>query len=59
MFDKQEMTDNNITHFRRHLNEHESPYNTGSPPIFQSSIFSFDTFNDFSSAISEEDHHLL
>jgi cystathionine beta-lyase/cystathionine gamma-synthase len=53
------MKKNNINQILHHLEEHDLPYNAVSPPIFQSSIFSFDTFDDFSRAISKEEQHLL
>ncbi len=42
-----------------HLGEEDIPYNAVSPPIFQTSIFSFKSFKDFQRAITREDSHYL
>lgn len=42
-----------------HLGEKDLPYNAVSPPIFQTSIFSFKSFKEFQRAIGKEDKHYL
>ncbi len=42
-----------------HLGEEELPYNSVSPPIFQTSIFSFKSVKDFREAIGKEDAHYI
>ena len=42
-----------------HLGEDELPFNAVSPPIFQTSIFSFRSFEDFHEAICREDEHYI
>ncbi len=44
----------NITEILHHMGETNLPAGAVSPPIFQTSIFSFDTFDDFQNAISDE-----
>ncbi len=42
-----------------HLGERMLPYNAVSPPIFQTSIFSFGSFKEFQKAIAREDSYYL
>jgi cystathionine beta-lyase/cystathionine gamma-synthase len=42
-----------------HQGERELPFNAVSPPIFQTSIFCFKSFEDFQEALSDEASHYL
>lgn len=42
-----------------HLGEHDLPLGAVSPPIFQTSIFSFPTFDAFQEALSDEPSHYI
>lgn len=49
----------NITEILHHLGEDDFPFGAVSPPIFQTSIFSFPTFEKFQEALGDEYHHYL
>ncbi|HBK67376.1 MAG TPA: cystathionine beta-lyase, partial [Firmicutes bacterium] len=49
----------NVTEILHHLGEDNFPFGAVSPPIFQTSIFSFPTFEDFQQAMGDEAHHYL
>ncbi len=42
-----------------HLGERRLPYNAVSPPIFQTSIFCFESFEEFQEALADETSHYL
>jgi len=48
------MSDDNISEILHHMGEHDLPFNAVSPPIFQTSIFSFACFDDFRKALEDE-----
>lgn len=48
-----------VTDILHHLGEHQLPGNAVSPPIFQTSIFSFDSFESFQAALANEAEHFL
>lgn len=47
-------TDMDMTEILHHMGEHSLPMHAVAPPIFQSSIFCFDNFDDFRSALANE-----
>lgn len=53
-FKKHEITD--ILH---HMGEHSLPLNAVAPPIFQTSIFCFETFEEFQEALANEAEHFI
>ncbi|AFK07118.1 cystathionine beta-lyase/cystathionine gamma-synthase [Mesotoga prima MesG1.Ag.4.2] len=48
-----------ITEILHHLGEDDLPCGAVNPPIFQTSIFSFKGFDEFSTALSDETNHFL
>jgi cystathionine beta-lyase/cystathionine gamma-synthase len=48
-----------ITEILHHLGEEELPFNAVSPPIFQTSIFSFGSFDDFARAMADEQSRFI
>lgn len=42
-----------------HMGEHDLPFGAVSPPIFQTSIFSFPSFDAFQEALSDEPSHYI
>jgi len=48
------MNDNNLSHILHHLGEDDNPFGAVSPPIYQTSIFSFKSFADFREALNDE-----
>lgn len=42
-----------------HMGEHDLPFGAVSPPIFQTSIFSFPTFDAFQEALEDEPSHYI
>ena len=48
-----------ITEILHHLGEEDLPSGAVNPPLFQTSIFSFKDFDDFSTALSDETNHFL
>ena len=42
-----------------HMGEHDLPGNAVSPPIFQTSIFCFGSFDEFQQAIADEAHSYI
>jgi len=48
-----------ITEILHHLGEEDLPCGAVNPPLFQTSIFSFKDFDDFSTALSDETNHFL
>ncbi len=42
-----------------HLGEDDIPFNAVSPPIFQTSIFDFDSFESFREGLAHEENHFL
>ncbi|MGC9321351.1 MAG: bifunctional L-alanine/L-glutamate racemase [Kosmotogaceae bacterium] len=53
------MQKKHITEILHHLGEEDLPCGAVNPPLFQTSIFSFRDFNDFSTALSDETNHFL
>ena len=49
----------NITEILHHLGEDDFPFGAVSPPLYQTSIFAFPTFEDFQQAIGDEAHNCL
>lgn len=49
----------NITEILHHLGEENIPFGSVTPPIFQTSIFQFDSFDEFKKALSDEEGHYL
>ena len=47
------------TYILHHLGEDDLPNNAVSPPIFQTSIFCFDSFDAFRDALTSEENHYL
>lgn len=55
----QNYADLNTTEILHHMGEHDLPGNAVAPPIFQTSIFCFESFEKFQEALgSESDHYL-
>ena len=52
-------TSMNISEILTHYAEENSPYNAMAFPIFETSIFYFNSFDDFSKALSSEEDHFL
>ena len=48
-----------ITEILHHMGEHSLPEHAVAPPIFQSSIFCFESFEDFRDALSNEAEHFI
>ncbi|MBN2219940.1 MAG: PLP-dependent transferase [Kosmotogaceae bacterium] len=53
------MEKKHITEILHHLGEEDLPCGAVNPPIFQTSIFSFKGFDEFSTALSDETNHFL
>jgi cystathionine beta-lyase len=53
------MDNNSASYILHHLNEDDTPFGAVSPPIYQSSIFSFKSFADFHEALTDELNHTL
>ena len=53
------LKDKTISHIIHHMNEGDNPFGAVSPPIYQTSIFSFKSFADFRAALSDEVNHSL
>ena len=56
---KQKINLEEITEILHHAGEGNLPYNAVSPPIFQTSNFSFDSFEDYQLALEKENEHFL
>ena len=52
-------TQQDITEILHHMGEHGLPENAVAPPIFQSSIFCFDSFEAFQEALKNESEHYI
>lgn len=48
-----------ITEILHHMGEHDLPMHAVAPPLFQNSIFCFDSFEDFHEALSHEADHFI
>jgi len=48
-----------VTGILHHMGEHGLPFNAVSPPIFQTSIFCFESFDAFKEALDDELSHYL
>lgn len=48
-----------VTEILHHMGEHGLPFNAVSPPIFQTSIFCFESFDAFKEALDDETNHYL
>ena len=48
-----------LTEILHHMGEHALPDHAVAPPIFQSSIFCFDSFEDFREALRHESEHFI
>jgi cystathionine beta-lyase/cystathionine gamma-synthase len=48
-----------LTEILLHHGERDLPFNAVSPPIFQTSIFCFPSYDDFRDALSDEERHYL
>jgi cystathionine beta-lyase/cystathionine gamma-synthase len=48
-----------ITDILHHMGEHDLPFNAVSPPIFQTSIFCFKSFDAFKEALEDEANHFI
>jgi cystathionine beta-lyase len=53
------MDNNSVSYILHHLQEGDTPFGAVSPPIYQSSIFSFKSFADFHEALTDEINHTL
>ncbi|RKX55569.1 MAG: cystathionine beta-lyase [Thermotoga sp.] len=53
------MNNKEITYVLHHYKEEDLPFGAVSPPIFQTSIFSFKSFHDFSRALNDETNNYL
>ncbi len=53
------MKNKDFTYILYHFGEEEEPFGAVSPPIFQTSNFSFETFKDFQDAVMHEDERYL
>ncbi len=53
------MSDKNISEILLHQGELDLPYNAVSPPIVNTSIFCFKTYDDFRDALADETTHYL
>ena len=53
------MNKKEITNILHHYKEENMPFGAVSPPIFQTSIFSFKSFDDFSKALNDETNNYL
>jgi cystathionine beta-lyase len=51
--------DKSLSYILHHMNEDDNPFGAVSPPIYQSSIFSFKSFADFREALNDELGHSL
>jgi len=49
----------NVTEILHHLGEENMPFGSVTPPIFQTSIFQFDSFDKFKEALSNEEENYL
>lgn len=49
----------NITEVLHHLGEENMPFGSVTPPIFQTSIFQFGSFDEFKEALSDEEENYL
>ena len=54
-----EVTQPDITEILHHMGEHSLPENAVAPPIFQSSIFCFESFEAFQEALKNESEHYI
>ena len=52
-------THTEITEILHHMGEHSLPNNAVAPPIFQTSIFCFDSYEAFYEALQHEDEHYI
>lgn len=48
-----------LTEILHHMGEHDLPMHAVAPPLFQNSIFSFDSYEDFHEALSHEADHYI
>lgn len=53
------MSKDNLSYILNNLGEEDNPFGAVSPPIYQSSIFSFKSFAEFRNAINDEVNHSL
>ncbi|GHV32484.1 cystathionine gamma-synthase [Spirochaetia bacterium] len=54
-----ENMEKNLSYILHHLNEDALPHGAVSPPIYQTSIFCFPSYEEFRDAINDEVHHSL
>jgi cystathionine beta-lyase len=50
---------NSVSYILHHLNEDDNPFGAVSPPLYQTSIFSFKSFAEFRDALNNEIDHSL
>ncbi len=55
----QQWKEHEITDILHHMGEHELPMHAVAPPIFQTSIFCFETFEEFQEALENESEHYI
>jgi cystathionine beta-lyase len=53
------MSEHNISEVLQHMGESDLPFNAVSPPIFQTSIFCFGSFDAFRSAMADEQANFI
>ncbi|MDR1469531.1 MAG: aminotransferase class I/II-fold pyridoxal phosphate-dependent enzyme [Spirochaetaceae bacterium] len=49
--------ENSVSYILHHLNEDDNPFGAVSPPLYQTSIFSFKSFAEFRDALTDEVNH--
>jgi cystathionine beta-lyase len=50
------MSKDSLSHILHHMNEDDNPFGVMSPPIYQTSIFSFKSFSEFKNALDDEEN---
>ena len=53
------MKENSLSYILHHMNEDDNPFGAVSPPIYQTSNFSFKSFAEFRKALKDEVNHSL
>ena len=53
------MNKDNLSYIIHHMNEDDNPYGAVSPPIYQSSIFSFKSFSEFKETLTDQTEKTL
>ena len=56
---EEKWTELNITDILHHMGEHSLPNHAVAPPIFQTSIFCFDSYDAFHEALEHESEHFI